>query len=353
MGQTTESFRLPVLGEVDIEAELAKFEAEESVKLGLKVNNEHWVDQMVNPQFTKSQRATTTLLVSVLTQAHDYQLKAALTGIGYKVEVIDCPDNDALRYGKEFGNRGQCNPTYFTVGNLVKFLTERGEAEGLSKAEMVKRYVFLTAGACGPCRFGMYATEYRKALRDAGFDGFRVMLFQQKGGLKQATGDEAGLEMSPKFFLGLLTAIIAGDVINGMGYRMRPYEIEAGATDKALERTKKYVNDALVQRKSVLRALWRGRRELAQIKCDWTKPAPRVSIIGEFWAMTTEGDGNYQLQRFLESEGAECDIQFVTNWLLFMLWEGRYDTKLRAELKSLDKTARKGLKDEKTGKKLG
>ncbi len=50
--------------------------------------------------------------------------------------------------------------------------------------------MFLTAGACGPCRFGMYVTEYRKALRDAGFDGFRVMLFQQQGGLKQATGDE-------------------------------------------------------------------------------------------------------------------------------------------------------------------
>ena len=27
--------------------------------------------------------------------------------------------------------------------------------------------------------------------------------------------------------------------------------------------------------------------------------------------MTTEGDGNYQLQRFLESEGAESDIQLV------------------------------------------
>jgi hypothetical protein len=76
-----------------------------------------------------------------------------------------------------------------------------------------------------------------------------------------------------------------------------------------------------------------------------------VSIIGEFWAMTTEGDGNYALQRFLESEGAECDIQFVTNWLLFMLWEGRYDTKLRAELKGLDQ-ARKSLKDGNIGKKL-
>jgi hypothetical protein len=61
----------------------------------------------------------------------------------------------------------------------------------------VKNYVFLTAGACGPCRFGMYVTEYRKALRDAGFDGFRVMLFQQQGGLSQATGDDVGLEMNP------------------------------------------------------------------------------------------------------------------------------------------------------------
>src|SRR4029077_4646318 len=121
----------------------------------------------------------------------------------------------------------------------------------------------------------MYATEYRKALRDAGFDGFRVMLFQQKGGLKQATGEGAGLDLNPKFFLGLLKAIIAGDVINGMGYRLRPFEVETGATDRALERTKKYVNDALVNRTSVLRALLQGRKLFATVKCDWTRPAPR------------------------------------------------------------------------------
>ena len=42
--------------------------------------------------------------------------------------------------------------------------------------------------------------------------------------------------------------------------------------------------------------------------------------------MTTEGDGNYGLQRFLEAEGAEPDIQIVTAWLLYMIWQGRYDT---------------------------
>jgi predicted nucleotide-binding protein (sugar kinase/HSP70/actin superfamily) len=355
-------FKLPVVGQgeagvdidvdIDVDAELARLEAEAAQVASARVDTEHWFDPMIDPQFKKSERAGTTLLVSGLTAAHDYLVKGALTGLGYKVEVIDVPDNEALRYGKEFGNRGQCNPTYFTVGNLVKFLSERARAEGVTARDVVDRYVFLTAGACGPCRFGMYATEYRKALRDAGFDGFRVLLFQQKGGLKQATGDEAGLEMNPKFFVGLLKAIIAGDVINGMGYRMRPFEVEAGATDRAIEKAKRYVYDALVERRSVLWALLRGRRELAQVALDWTRPCPRVSIIGEFWAMTTEGDGNYQLQRFLESEGAECDIQFVTNWLLFMLWEGRYDTKLRAELRGLDQ-ARKGLKDDRTGKKLG
>jgi predicted nucleotide-binding protein (sugar kinase/HSP70/actin superfamily) len=349
-------FKLPILGEdivlgadVDVDAELRKLD--EEAARGGAVHTEHWYDQMVDPQFTASQRGSTTLLVSGLTAAHDYLVKGALTGIGYKVEVIDTPDNDALRYGKEFGNRGQCNPTYFTVGNLVKFLTERAAAEKVTAREMVDKYVFLTAGACGPCRFGMYATEYRKALRDAGFDGFRVMLFQQKGGLKQATGEEAGLAMNPKFFIGILKAILAGDVINGMGYRLRPFEVEAGATDRAIETTKRYVHDALVARKSVLAALLRGRREFAKVQLDWTRPAPRVSIIGEFWAMTTEGDGNYQLQRFLESEGAECDIQFVTNWLLFMMWEGRYDTKLRADLRGVD-DARKSLKNVAVGKKL-
>ena len=240
-----------------------------------------------------------------LTMAHDFLVQGALRGSATRSRCIDVPDNDALRYGKEFGNRGQCNPTYFTVGNLVKYLTELRDEQGLPDARtIVDKYVFLTAGACGPCRFGMYVTEYRKALRDAGFDGFRVMLFQQKGGLKQATGEEAGLEMNPKFFIGLLKAIIAGDVINAMGYRMRPYEVEAG-------RDRPRASSAVQEDASTTRfedktsRSWRRccagapRARAGQVS---TAPAARrkVSIIGEFWAMTTEGDGNYGLQRFLE-----------------------------------------------------
>ena len=227
----------------------------------------------------------------------------------------------------------------------------RDKHEACPVEDIVENYLFVTAGACGPCRFGTYVTEYRKALRDAGFDGFRVMLFQQQGGLKQATGADAGLEMNPKFFMKVVLAVMAGDVINVLAYRTRPYEVEKGAANRALEESKRIIAAALAENRSVMWALVQARRQFALVEVDRSIPKPKVSVIGEFWAMTTEGDGNYSLQKFLETEGAEVDIQTVTAWLLFMLWEQRWDTKKRMTLRGEDK-GKKGLVGVNVQKKL-
>lgn len=328
--------------DVDLEAELRSFEEAERKRLGLDGPVEHWVEEMVGVGFKKSERAKITILVGGLTVAQDYFVEGALKGIGYNVQMLDAPTNEAFQAGKEFGNRGQCNPTYFTVGNLVQYLITLRDKHGMSSKEVVDKFVFLTAGACGPCRFGMYVTEYRKALRDAGFDGFRVMLFQQTGGLKQATGDDVGLDLNPVFFWQIVKALVAGDALNALGYRLRPYEKEKGATDRALDRAKKTLYDALEHKKNVLWTLNKCRSYFKEVEVDKTLAKPKVSIIGEFWAMTTEGDGNYQLQRFLEQEGAECDIQLLSAWLLYSLWEVRNDAKERADLREMD-TAKYGL----------
>ena len=329
---------LPIAGQVmDIDAELKKFEDEERARLGIAVEQQ-WVEDMANLMFTKSEKGKITLLIGGLTIAHDYLISGAFSALGYNTIPLDPPNYDALSVGKEFGNKSQCNPTYFTVGNLVQYLIHLRDKKGLTTKEVIDNYVFLTAGACGPCRFGMYVTEYRKALRDAGFDGFRVMLFQQQGGLSQATGEASGLELNPAFFIGLLKGLIAGDVINGIGYRLRPYEKVAGATDAAIAQAKDICRDALLHKKSILAALMRAKKIFRTVEVDRTIPKPKVSIIGEFWAMTTEGDGNYQLQRFVEKEGAEADIQFVTAWILYNLWEVRFDTASRATLRGQDKS---------------
>lgn len=321
---------------IDIEKTMNDFEKAERLRLNLHEETlEQWFDP--NPKtFTAEQRESTTALIGGLTIMQDKLMQAALAGLGIKVEVLDCPDTQALHFGKEFGNRGQCNPTYFTVGNLVKYLVNLRDEKGLSTEEIIKKYVFITAGACGPCRFGTYVTEYRKALRDAGFAGFRVLSFQQKEGLNQESEETSGIKMNKDFFMALVKGCVIGDICNVMGYRLRPYEIQPGQTDAVLAQVRDILMHALSNNTSILKAMYQCRKLFKTIKIDRNQAKPKVMIIGEFWAMTTEGAGNYHLQRFLESEGAEVDIQIVTAWLLYMLWSVKHDTQRRLKLREAD-----------------
>ena len=148
--------------------------------------------------------------VGGLTLAHDTSAHRRARGPRLQGADARLPDIESLQFGKEFGNRGQCNPTYFTVGNLVKHLVEAARREGHARRRHHRDARVPHGGACGPCRFGTYVTEYRKALRDAGFDGFRVLLFQQPGGLQQATGKERARDQRA-ILHGGVQALIAGD----------------------------------------------------------------------------------------------------------------------------------------------
>ena len=323
-------------GTNELEAELAAFEKAERARLGLDAKTEAWIEDMAGLQFSKSETKSITLLTGGLTYAQDLFAEAALKGVGYNVVVLDSPDTAAFQTGKEYGNRAQCNPTYFTVGNLIKYLITLRDKHGMTPEEIVNKYVFLTAGACGPCRFGMYITEYRKALRDAGFDGFRVMQFSQTPNAQGATPEESGLQLNGSFFWALAKGLFAGDVLNAAGYRIRPYEVVAGSTDVALEQCRQIIYDALEHNKLLIPALLKCKPILKSVKVDWLQAKPRVSIIGEFWAMTTEGEGNYEVKRFLEGEGAESDVQLLAAWILYSLWEVRYDANERADLRGAD-----------------
>src|SRR5579872_294189 len=316
--------------------------------------------------FTKSQRDHTTILFGGLTWKHEKLLHGALESLGYKCEAIPVPDKKAFQLGKEYGNNGQCNPTYFTVGNLVQFV-QNLEEKGLTKDEICDRYVFFTAGACGPCRFGMYEAEYRLALRNAGFDGFRVLLFQQSGGLNQSDA-EAGLEMNLDFFLGILNALNCGDVMNEVAYALRPYEVNAGQTDEVLDAGMDYLHEVFRKKQpwklegvlskylggfsdkaeyigkfvnqlkgdDYVPALQHCRDKFNEIDIDRLRVKPIVKITGEFWAQTTEGDGNFNMFNFLQKEGAQVLVEPIGTWIMYMIHQVIQKYK---DLKGLDEGA--------------
>ncbi|MGD9894105.1 MAG: hypothetical protein AB7R89_05035 [Dehalococcoidia bacterium] len=304
-----------------IKEQVAAFEEQLRQQTGATKKEVEQFKRPVERPFTAEERDRVTILFGGLTVTHDYVLKAATEGLGYRVQDLPVPDNMSLAVGKEFGNRGQCNPTYYTVGNLVKYLQTLREA-GVQDIE--KNYVFITAGACGPCRFGMYEAEYRKALRDAGFNEFRVLIFQQSGGLEEGgkLGDgkeEAGIKLDTKFFLTILRAMIASDIVNSMTLAIKPYEVEPNATDRALAEARDMLADCFRERRSTWSTLRRVRALYDTIDVDFTRVKPKVKITGEFWAQTTEGDGSYHLRSWLESEGAEVLTEPVGTWIDYIL----------------------------------
>ena len=267
-------------------------------------------------------KSETIMLSGGLTILQDQLIQAALQSLGENYISMPNPNFESFQTGKAYGNKGQCNPTYFTVGNLVKYLKNLRDEQGLSEKEIVEKYVYITAGGCGPCRFGMYITEYKKALRDAGFDGFRITSFEHDKGIFQGDDiDDDILNFTPKFFVTLIKSVIIGDIINILGYKMRPYEIEKGSVDDAIEKCRNIVSDAFTEHTNLIKAMWDCRKVLSEIKLNRLQAKAKVMVMGEFWAAMTEGDGNYNLHRFLESEGAECIPQPILNRLMLSLWE--------------------------------
>jgi len=298
-----------------------------------------WRDS-VNQKYTKWDKENTTLLIGGLTILQDKLMMAALQSLGERYVSLPNPDFDSFRNGKIYGNRGQCNPTYFTVGNLVKYLQNLKKDTGMSSEEITQKYAYVTAGGCGPCRFGMYITEYRKALKDAGFEGFRILSFQHNEGIFQAEGEEGEmLQFSPKFFITLIKAVVIGDIINMLTYKMRPYEVKKGATDEAIAQCYDIIANAFAEHKNLTFTLYKCRKVLEKVELNRLQPKAKVMIMGEFWAAMTEGEGNYNLHRFLESEGAECIPQPVINRLMLTIWEAEYADKKLVDLEAEDAKA--------------
>lgn len=288
-----------------------------------------WREPPMAP-FTRSQREHTTILLGGLTKAHDQLAAAALRGLGYRAEALPTPDNEALELGKVYCNRSMCNPAYYTVGNLLRHLEALRETHGLTRREIVERYLLATVNGCGPCRFALYIGEYRKALRESGLEGFRVLLLNQ--GPETNGGQEQGLEVNAGLLFAVGRAMVLGDVLNALTYRVRPYELRAGATERAIQRALERLAAALERGSGPRAALRLLRGELAAIPVDRTRIKPKVSIIGEIWAQTTEGEGSYRLPAFLEQEGAEVEVQSIAAWILLIMWEKRYDAGRRAGL---------------------
>jgi predicted nucleotide-binding protein (sugar kinase/HSP70/actin superfamily) len=282
--------------------------------------------------FTRAERERVTILFGGLHWRAERLVQGAIENCGYKVRVLPAATKEDLLTGRETADIGQCCPTSFTTGNLANFLRAEAKVKGAKAVE--DEYVYVTAGACGACRFGQYHQSYELSLRNIGMDSFRMFLLGQDV-TDQGQMPGGGLDVNLPFTMGAAWAILLADVVQDLEYRTRPFEVRAGQTDAVTKQAVEYLYQVFRNRpvregkwgmalwhlgtRYFVDALRQVRRRFDEIEVDRLRVKPVVKITGEFYLQTVEGDPNYNIQHWLETEGAEVYPAAVGIWLDYLL----------------------------------
>ncbi len=275
------------------------------------------------------ERGKITIVFGGLTWKHERLIQGALENAGYKAQPLPQIERQDLDIGKELIDTGACCPTTFTAGNLARFLKEKSDKEGRDK--LVNGYAFVTVGACGPCRFGQYHESYERVLENLDLRDFRLFLLD----LMQMEQNSGGIEITMPLTFGLVYSMFLGDILTDMEYATRPYEVVPGETDRVLKESVELLYEKLKKRPIkgkkwgsliwhvitpyFVNALKEVKKLWEEIEVDRLRVKPKVKITGEFWLQTHEGDGNYNIKRWLESEGAEVIPPPIAVWMDYLM----------------------------------
>ena len=285
--------------------------------------------------FTRAERDSVSILFGGLHWRAERLLEAVFANLGYQARVLPTASKEDLLTGREVADIGQCCPTSFTTGNLVNFL--RGEARRIRPAEVARRYVYVTAGSCGACRFGQYHQELRARPAEHGAGGLPDVPVGSGPAGAGSEPDGDGLEINFPLTTGVLWAVLCADVLQNLEYQVRPYEVVPGQTDRVVRESVDQLFEVF-RRRPLQRTRWgtlawhlatgyftSALREIherfAAIEVDRLRVKPIVKIAGEFYLQTVEGEPNHNIHRWLESEGAEVYPAAVAVWLdYWMRW---------------------------------
>ena len=292
--------------------------------------------------FTREERDKVTILFGGLHWRAERLIQGGMENLGYRVQVLPNATRADLLTGREVADIGQCCPTSFVTGNLANFLS--GETKRIGAERVNQEYVYITAGVCGACRFGQYHQSYELALRNVGLDSFRLFLLAQTK-VDQGPAHGGGLEINPSFTMGAVWGVLLADVVQDLEYQVRPYEKNPGETARVARESIEYLYQTMRERPErgkkwgplvwhfatpyFVNALREVRRRFDAIEVDRLRVKPLVKITGEFYLQTVEGDANYNIHSWLESEGAEVYPAPVAVWLDYLLRFERQRTEER------------------------
>ena len=265
--------------------------------------------------FTKEMKEEYTLLVPQMLPMHFAMLVRVIQTYGYKVEMLNTSGKSIVDYGQKYVHNDACYPAILVIGQLI-------DAVKSGKYDPHKVALVITQTG-GGCRASNYIHMLRKALEKADL-AFVPVISINLSGLEH----NPGFQLTLGFIRKAVYAVFYGDLLMNVSNQVRPYEVNPGDTDRAIETC---MEDLLSQMKEGKGLNHKSMVANFETIIDRFKAIPvagpqkvRVGVVGEIYVKYSPL-GNNNLEQFLLAEGAEPVVPGLADFVIFKIFNRDVD----------------------------
>ena len=237
--------------------------------------------------------------------SHAEVLAASMQAFGVDAIVLPLPDERDLVYSNKVTSGKECLPYRITLGGFMRFYYE-GDSNRNIGPEDVEGFL---GSSFGPCRFGKYAIEEMRMLREIGFD----LLIRTS----VSNNDYGDFGLGAGFETLAWKGIVAVDYLERLLWRTRPYERSEGATEQLFNEYLGKISDR-IRRKEALEDILKEATIRFRSLIDPDQPRrPLVGINGELFLRSNRFSNN-DLVRECEKAGLEAIVSPLGEWFKYI-----------------------------------
>ena len=265
-------------------------------------------------KFTEEMRKTHTILAPEMSPMHFQFLQKAVQQSGYNMVILPSEDKGAVDVGLKYVNNDACYPAILVTGQLIEALQS-------GKYDINNTSVAITQTG-GGCRATNYIGFIRKALRDAGFEHVPVISISANG-----MEHNPGLKYSLGMLNRIMMAVIYGDTLMNVLFRVRPYEKIKGSANTLYEKWVKVCLESLkkADRKTFKENINGIVKEFDELEII-NEVKPKVGLVGEI-LVKFHPTANNNVVDIVEKEGAEAVMPGLTDFFLYCAYNTDYKYK--------------------------
>ena len=246
-----------------------------------------------------------TILVPSMLPIHFRLLTPVFAKSGYKLEVLTNEGEQVREEGLAHVHNDTCYPALLVIGQMIDALKS-----GKYDMDHVACAITQTAGGC---RASNYLSLLRKALAMEGWQHIPC-LSANANGLEKGSS----VEFTMPLILRILYGALYGDALMWLSNQVKPYELEKGATDRAVnqfidELIPTFERGSYKQSKRIYKKMLEMFKAIPQ---DRTQKKIRIGIVGEIY-MKYSPLGNQHLEDYLIEEGFEPVLSGVMDFALY------------------------------------